>query len=189
MPFAATWMDPEIVILSEVRYRKRNIILYPLYEKSKTKWYKWTNLKNKTHRLRLWSYSYPREGIIRELGINMYTLLYLKWIANQGLLYSTGDSVHVMWPPGWEGSLGEKGYVKLYGWVALLSTWNYHIVNWLYPNIKKKKKEVLKAFWKTHVVCVHFQTKQKLKTSQTFQAYINRFSLWMLYSWQFSQNR
>ena len=26
MPFAATWMDPEFVILSEVSQRKRNII-------------------------------------------------------------------------------------------------------------------------------------------------------------------
>ena len=26
MPFAATWMDPEIIILSEVRQRKTNII-------------------------------------------------------------------------------------------------------------------------------------------------------------------
>ena len=34
--------------------------------------------------------------------------------------------------PGWEGSLGENGYVCLHSWVPLLSTWNYHnIVNWL----------------------------------------------------------
>ena len=32
------------------------------------------------------------EGIVREFGINMYTLLYLKWITNKGPLYSTGNS-------------------------------------------------------------------------------------------------
>ena len=39
--------------------------------------------------------------------------------------------------PGWEGSLGENEYMYMYGWVALLCTWNYHnIVNRLYSNIK-----------------------------------------------------
>ena len=33
-----------------------------------------------------------REGIVREFGMDMYTLLYLKWIANKDLLYSTGNS-------------------------------------------------------------------------------------------------
>ena len=37
MPLAATWMDLEIVLLSEVSQRKRNIILYPLYAESKKK--------------------------------------------------------------------------------------------------------------------------------------------------------
>ena len=38
-----------------------------------------------------------------------------------------------------KGSLGENGYMYTYGWVPLLSTWNYHnIVNRLYPNIKLK---------------------------------------------------
>ena len=33
------------------------------------------------------------EGIVREFGMDMYTLLYLKWITNKVLLYSTGKSV------------------------------------------------------------------------------------------------
>ena len=32
------------------------------------------------------------EGIVRELGIDIYTLLYLKWITNKFLWYSIGNS-------------------------------------------------------------------------------------------------
>ena len=43
-----------------------------------------------------------------------------------------GILLNVMWQPGWKGSLGENGYMYMYGWVAMLYTWNYHnIVNWL----------------------------------------------------------
>ena len=35
MPFAAAWMDLDIVILSEVRQRKTNIIWYCLHVESK----------------------------------------------------------------------------------------------------------------------------------------------------------
>ena len=31
-------------------------------------------------------------GIVREFGIDVYTLLYSKWITNKDLLYSTGSS-------------------------------------------------------------------------------------------------
>ena len=31
-------------------------------------------------------------GTVREFGIDTYTLLYLKWITNKDLLYSTGNS-------------------------------------------------------------------------------------------------
>ena len=40
-------MDLEIVLLSEVSQRERNIIWYPLYAESKKKWYKWTHLQNR----------------------------------------------------------------------------------------------------------------------------------------------
>ena len=32
------------------------------------------------------------EGIVGEFGMHVYTLLYLKWIPNKDLLYSTGNS-------------------------------------------------------------------------------------------------
>jgi len=37
IPFAATWMDVESVILSEVSQRRRNIVWHPLYMESKKK--------------------------------------------------------------------------------------------------------------------------------------------------------
>ena len=38
----------------------------------------------------------------------------------------------VMCQLGWEGSLGESGYMYMYGWVPLLFAWNYcNVVNWL----------------------------------------------------------
>ena len=33
-----------------------------------------------------------REGVVREFGIHMYTLLYLKWTTNKDLLLSAGNS-------------------------------------------------------------------------------------------------
>ena len=44
MPFAATQMDLEMIILSEVSQTKTNIIWHHLYVESKKNWYKWTYL-------------------------------------------------------------------------------------------------------------------------------------------------
>ena len=48
-PFAATWVDLEIVILSKVRQRGRNIVWHPLYteSKKKKKWRKRNYLQNR----------------------------------------------------------------------------------------------------------------------------------------------
>ena len=53
--------------------------------------------QKQTHRLRKRTYGYRGggtigKGIVREFGISMYMLLYLKWITNKDLLYNTGNS-------------------------------------------------------------------------------------------------
>ena len=53
------------------------------------------------------------------LIFNKTQSLYLKWITNKDLLYRTRNSV-------WEGSLGENGYMYMYGRVTLLCTRNNH---------------------------------------------------------------
>ena len=45
MPFAATWMDLETVILSEISEKQR--VWRPLHVESNKEWYKWTYLQNK----------------------------------------------------------------------------------------------------------------------------------------------
>ena len=51
---------------------------------------------------------------VREFGMDMYTLLYLKWIT-QSYYVTQGTLLNVIWQPGWEGSLGENGYMCTYG--------------------------------------------------------------------------
>ena len=53
--------------------------------------------------------------------MDVYTLLYLKWITNKGCT-AQRTVLSVKWQPGWEGSLGENGYMYVYRGVPLLST-------------------------------------------------------------------
>ena len=47
-----------------------------------------------------------------------------------------------MWQHGWEGSLGDNGYLYMYGGVTLLCTRNYHnIVNRPHCNINNLLKD------------------------------------------------
>ena len=43
------------------------------------------------------------EGIFKEFGVDMYPLLYLKWITNKVLLYSTENSAQYLMQPVREG--------------------------------------------------------------------------------------
>ena len=77
MTFAATWVDLEIIILSEVSQTKTNIIWYHLHveSKKKKKWYKWTYLQNRN---RVTDFENKFVVTKKEFGINIYTLLYIK---------------------------------------------------------------------------------------------------------------
>lgn len=55
------------------------------------------------------------EGIIREFGMNMYTLLYLKWITNRAYYIAHGTLLYIMWKSGWEESLRKTGHKYIYG--------------------------------------------------------------------------
>ena len=71
--------------------------------------------QKETHRLRKQTYGCWGDGIVRDLGKVMYTLLYLKWMTNKDLLYSTWNSAqcHVA---AWMGAgLGENEYMYIYG--------------------------------------------------------------------------
>ena len=57
-----------------------------------------------------------REGILRESGKDTYTLLYLKWITNKGLLFGIGNPAQCYVAAGMGGQSGGErihGYVQL----------------------------------------------------------------------------
>ena len=54
------------------------------------------------------------KGIVRDLEVDMYTLLYLKWITNKDLLYSTWNSAQC-YEAAWMG--GEFGGEWILGYV------------------------------------------------------------------------
>ena len=65
----------------------------------------------------------PGEWIIRELGMDMYTLLYLNWITNKDLLCRTGNSAQcdVL---AWMGAGFGGEWIHVYVW---LSPFNFHL--------------------------------------------------------------
>ena len=121
MPFAATWMDLEIVILSEVSYTEKDKYHDIAYMWNLEKMMIQTNLYTKqkqTHRHRKQTYSYQRGkggwgGINQEFGINIYTLLYMKQITKKDLLYSTGNYTKYFVIT-YKGKESEKKYIYMY---------------------------------------------------------------------------
>ena len=57
------------------------------------------------------------EGIIRELGMDMYTLLCLKWVSKKGPVYSTWNSAQCYVAAWMEGEFGGK-WIHIYVWLS-----------------------------------------------------------------------
>ena len=57
------------------------------------------------------------EGIARDFGMAMYTLLYLKWITNKNLLYGTGNSARFYVVAWMGGEFGEE-WIPVYVWLS-----------------------------------------------------------------------
>ena len=70
---------------------------------------------SQTKRMNLWlpEGEEPGEGIVRGFRIDMYTLLYLKWITNKILLYSTVNSAQC-YVAAWMGGDFGREWIHVY---------------------------------------------------------------------------
>ena len=57
------------------------------------------------------------EGTIREFGMETYTLLYLKWITDKDLPYSTWNSAQ-SYVEAWMGGEFGGGWTHVYAWLS-----------------------------------------------------------------------
>ena len=57
------------------------------------------------------------EGIVREFGMDMYTRLYLKWVTNKDLLYSTGNPAQCYMAAWMGGEFGGE-WIDVYVWLS-----------------------------------------------------------------------
>ena len=78
-------------------------------------------LTKQTHRLREQTYGCGAggggDGILREFGMDVYTQLYLKWMINQVLAYSTQDSAQC-YVAAWMGAEFGGEWIHVYIWLS-----------------------------------------------------------------------
>ena len=73
--------------------------------------------QKETHRLREQIYGCWGEGIVREFGMDMYTLLYLKLVNIKDLMYSTENSAQC-YVAAWMGGQLERKWIHVYVWLS-----------------------------------------------------------------------
>ena len=72
------------------------------------------------HRLREWTYGYQGERKVWKFGIGMYTALYLIWITNKDLQYSTENSAQCYVAAWMRGECGGE-CIHIYIWLSLFA--------------------------------------------------------------------
>ena len=98
MPFAATWMDLEIAILSEVSQTEKDkyhmiSFICGIQKKGTNELIYKTEIELQMQKTNLWLSGVRGGGINWEIGIDIYTLLYIiKQITNKDLQYRTRNS-------------------------------------------------------------------------------------------------
>ena len=70
-----------------------------------------------THRLRERTYGCQGKRIVREIEMDMYILLYSKWITNKDLLSSTGNSAPC-YVAAWMGGEFVGEWIHIYVWLS-----------------------------------------------------------------------
>ena len=73
--------------------------------------------QKETHKLRELTYCCRGEEIVREFWMDMYALLYLKWITSKDLLCSTGNSAQGFVVP-WMGEEFGGQWIHVYVWLS-----------------------------------------------------------------------
>ena len=99
MLFAATWIDLEIIILSEVSQKEKDkyhdiTYMWNLKYDTNEPIFK-TETDSQTQRTDFWLQRgrWGWRGMDWEFGISRRKLLYIEWINNKVLLYSTGNYI------------------------------------------------------------------------------------------------
>ena len=122
MPAAVTQMDLETVILSEVSQREISYDIPYMRNLGRNYTNKLIYKQKQTHRLREWIYGYQKGKDSQGVGDQHVHTAKFKRDNQQESTAAHGTLINVMQQPGWERSLGENGYIYIYGRVTLLYT-------------------------------------------------------------------
>ena len=96
MPFAVSWMDLEVILLSEVRQTEKDKYDITYMQNLKYDTNELIQKTEKIHRRKKQTYGYQRGKWRGGVWDNVYTLLYIKQIINKDLLYSTGNCIQYL---------------------------------------------------------------------------------------------